>query len=167
MLAIFSTTPRDRTSIGANACVTASRPHTFTSNSCLALTRSVSSSGMTNMLPALLTSTSRRPPVWAATAATHDAIDAGSVTSSGSTSMRPGPARELASSAALDGSRSVASTWNPRRAKASARAAPRPPSLQPVMRTVRVGILEAMMESQSACTRLDRRVRVARRMVDQ
>lgn len=107
ILAMFSTTPRERTSIGAKACVTANMPHTLTSNSLLPCVRSVSSNGITNMPPALFTSTSSRPPVLAATAAAHEVIDAVSVTSSGRTSTRPGI---NVSDAALVGSRSVAST---------------------------------------------------------
>ena len=69
---------------------------------------------------------------------TADLIEASETTSRARVSM-PWAAREVI----LAGSRAVAMTRSPRLWKAMARAAPRPPSEQPVIKTVRgiVGVL--------------------------
>ena len=92
---------------------------------------SVSDKGMLEPAPLLLTSMSRLPPVRAATEETHAAVDGAERTSRGRVSMP----RAL-KWAILDGLRAVARTRRPRLWKAWARASPRPPWEQPVMRTV-------------------------------
>ena len=96
MLAIFNTTPLDLTSIGAKACVTASKPHTFTSNSFLLSSTLVSRRGMTNMRPALFTKTSRRPAVFFSTVAAQEEMDDALVTSRGRISISGCDASEAA-----------------------------------------------------------------------
>lgn len=71
------------------------------------------------------------PPVWALTASTAAAMLDWTVTSR----ARMVTLGRLPRLGILDGVRAVAKTCKPRSWKASARAPPMPPSLQPVMRT--------------------------------
>ena len=134
ILAMLSTTPLLRTNIAAKPCVTLNRPQTLTSYIFFAAAISVSSKGITNILPALFTSTSSLPPVLFSTVETQLETEAGDVTSRGRISMDGFEAREVA----LATVRNVAKTWKFCAAKASASAPPREPSLQPVMTTVRL-----------------------------
>lgn len=77
------------------------------------------------------------PDVFEETAETHSAIDEGERTSRGSVSI---PFEERF--AIFDGFRALAKTRRPRVWNAKARASPRLPSEQPVMRTV---FLEGML----------------------
>ncbi|SPQ26433.1 2577d48c-f79d-462c-bb09-39e862aa7450 [Thermothielavioides terrestris] len=124
------------TSSGANAFVVSRTPKKLASNTSRATRTSASSAGTTYGTPALLTRMSSVPPVALRTAATAASMLAREVTSSGS---RVTSGRCANSGGILAGSRAVAKTWKPRFWKATARAAPMPPALQPVMRTVFFG----------------------------
>lgn len=91
-------TPRALTNRGANACETANIPKTLPSYTSLASCIGAWTKGLNNKAPALLTRTSRLPPVFYRTCLRHSTIDSRDATSRGSTSnpTLSGKARTLA-----------------------------------------------------------------------
>lgn len=120
--------------IGANFCVTRTHPHTLTSYMALAASMSASRMGALVDMPALLMSTSSLPcGNSASTCSRHAWTLSADVGSSCKIDIEGLDFK----SSILATLRAVAKTLQPWAAKASARAEPMPPALQPVISTER------------------------------